>query len=220
MAEFKDVIDAIVDEYNSSAEKSISYSQRKSMINRSIELALEKIDSVAPWNFAIKSYSKTIQAGKNSVSIGLDMIFKPLSCIITIGDNIYPLDYINLTDFENRTALLSDNTTSYPNLYSIGGNKLYVGPGLLADSAVVTGKYQRKLTIDDIPYLPANLIIDRSLMRLCKKGTPTNIAAWSGWKEGKADIERTYKITAEKHSYFRLDEQVEENMEHMDSLDN
>ena len=117
MAEFKDVIDAIVDEYNSSAEKSISYSQRKSMINRSIELALEKIDSVAPWNFAIKSYSKTIQAGKNSVSIGLDMIFKPLSCIITIGDNIYPLDYINLTDFENRTALLSDNTTSYPNLY-------------------------------------------------------------------------------------------------------
>lgn len=212
MANIKDVRQTIAE------GAAISLTKNKALIDRRINIALEDIDSIVEWNFAIKSFEKDITVNKNSVSVGSDMIFHPVFCKVTMSDDTWPLNYISLTDFERQTANIS-TVNNYPTLYSVGGNRLYVGPGLLGSAAVIEGKYQRKLTINDIPNLPASLVINRALMGMLKAGTPQQIAAWSGWKSGVKSIQETYKVTAETRSYNYLDEQVQINMAYLDSLD-
>jgi len=196
----------------------INLGQNEAMIGRKIGVALESIDFVVVWNFAVKAFSKSISADHNSASVGSNLIFHPIFCKATIGDDVYPLDYMTLSDFERETANWT-TTNDYPTNYSVGGNKIYVGPGLLGSDATIEGKYQRKLTTSDIPYLPGSMVIDRTLMLILKPGTPEHIAAWSGWKEIVKQVRNSYTVTKEYRSHSDMDDQILLNMAYMDSLD-
>jgi len=195
----------------------ISLDQNESLIERKILIALSRIDAIVDWNIAIKDFSKTIAAGKNYALVSDDFIFKPVVCVISISDNSYDLDFLQLTDFKRQTANIT-STVSTPRKYSVGGNRLYVGPGLLAAEATITGSYRRRLTLNDVEYIPADLIINKALMSLHTPGTPEHIAAWSGWKEASKDIAKVYKVTAEKRSKKPLDKQLEANASYLNSL--
>lgn len=212
------VLESIVEEYNASAKHEISIVQNKATLGRKINIVLGIMDRIVSWNIAIKSFSKSIAANKNSASVGTDMIFKPIWCKVTISGNTWPLDYIELTDFERMTAEMDKSPTNSPTLFTVGGNKVRVGPGLLTTSAIVAGEYQRKLTDNDIPYLPADMVIDGVLMRMLPKGNSAQIAAWSGWKEGKQSIQATYKVTAHRRSSKPIDKQIQANQQYLRSV--
>ena len=212
------VLESIVEEYNASAKHGISIVQDKAMLGRNINTVLGIMDRIVSWNIAIKSFSKSIAANKNSASVGTDMIFKPAWCKVTISGNTWPLDYITLTDFERMTAEMDTATTNSPTLFTVGGNKIRIGPGLLTTSATVAGEYQRKLTDNDIPYLPADMVIDGVLKRILPKGNSAQIAAWSGWKEGKKSIQETYRVTAQKRSSRPIDKQIAANYQYLQSV--
>lgn len=212
------VLESIVVEYNASAKHEISIKQDIAMLGRNINTVLGIMDRMVPWNIAIKSFSKSIAANKNSASVGTDMIFKPVWCKVTISGNTWPLSYIELTDFERMTAEMDTATTNSPTLFTVGGNKIRVGPGLLTTSATVAGEYQRKLTDNDIPYLPADMVIDGVLKRILPKGNAAQIAAWSGWKEGAKSLQATYKVTAHRRSSKPIDKQIQANQQYLQSV--
>ena len=74
---FSEKLESIVEEYNASAKHGISIVQDKAMLGRNINTVLGIMDRIVSWNIAIKSFSKSIAANKNSASVGTDMIFKP-----------------------------------------------------------------------------------------------------------------------------------------------
>jgi len=215
MAQYSDIQKTIIEILIASGEKS-SAQQISSRIARAVNGALSDMDFIVDWDVAVKDFTKTITTGNDSVSVGAITIFKPIICLATVSDSQYPLQFLHLTDLKGMTAVVEE--TGYPEYYSLGGNNIYVGPGLLTLDITVSGSFRRGLTISDIPYLPESLVTDRALMRLLKPGTPEHIAAWSGWKEGAKTVRENYRITGERRSNVTIDAQVQENMDYLDSL--
>ena len=204
MAGWNNIQDIVVDALVQAGQK-ITVKQAVGKLTRTAVAALSDIDFIIDWDLALADFSKTISEGDDSVSLSYAS-FKPIFCNATVGDDTYPLEFIHLTDLKAMTAAIDEN--KYPFKYSLAGRNIYVGPGLMAQDIVISGSYRRKLTINDIEYLPESLVIDRMLMRLLKPGTPEHIAAWSGWKEDVKRVQKAYSLTAEKRSNMTVDRRV------------
>lgn len=216
MANWNIVQDLIIEALVQAGQK-VTKSQIEGKLSRNVLSVLEDIDYIIDWDIATADYSVTVNEGEDNASIGAYTFFKEISCTATIGDDDYTLEFLHLSELKALST--SIDTNSYPDKYSLAGNRIYVGPGLMAADITVSGAFRRKLTIADIPYLPSSLIVDRMLMRMVKPGTPDHIAAWSGWKEGIKRVQKHYKLSAEKWSNMNQDERVSSFNAYLDTLD-
>lgn len=182
--------DAIVEDIASST--GLNARTDRKTIDRKLELALDEIDYLVDWNFAIESFSVAIASGGNSAMVDYH-IFRPIVCTYEtqaktsdVPDDQGRLDYLTLTDFLGETAELGDAyTTTTPEKYSVGRDTIYVGPGHLGIAINVTGMVRRKLIFDDLDYLPSILVVSNAIMKIAKAGTPEYIMARADWKGAK-----------------------------------
>jgi hypothetical protein len=210
----------VVDGFNQATGQKTSIEQSRSMIHRKIAIVLSQLDTMAAWPFAIEDFSVSIPANSGSALVSNFDIFKPVSCKATFGTTTdKPLIFLEITDFDIKSANYVGSTNGDPDYYSLAGKNIYVGPGLLAEATTVSGRYQRKLILADISSLPAQMIIDGTLKRMLKKGTPEDIAARTEWNMGKGDMKRSMtKATEERRSIKRLDPRIAANNRYENSL--
>jgi hypothetical protein len=185
-----------------------------------IVLTLESIDALAQWHFAMPTFEETLNAGEKSAPVIQYPLFRPISCSIAVGGRKeYPLTFRQLTDFDEADVNYGRTITNVmPRYYTIANNEVVIGPGVLSDSAVLAGRYQRRLGIEDVDLLPGNLIIERSVMVLTDAGTPAQIRAWALWKEEKANTLANNKPSNEIRDTKPMDSQIYSNNEYLKSL--
>lgn len=192
----------------------------KSRILRKLDTTLEEMDALVVWRVAIQDFTKTVAINKNSVAVPETNIFKPIVVNYVDSSGVeHPLTYRELTNFEMNHSNFGTGTTDSPSEYSIGGGYIFIGPGIMAASTTINGKVRRRLTQNDVEQLPAPMVIDGTVRRLAKKGSPEAIAAWNGWNNNKAKIiQDAKKHTAEQRDSNPLDPMIARNIAYINSL--
>ncbi|MHC4148852.1 MAG: hypothetical protein ACYSR5_05135 [Planctomycetota bacterium] len=195
-------------------------SQHKSRILRHLNVVLEEMDPMAVWRCAIVDFSKTVKANKNKVVIQGANIFKPIICNFVNDEGAeYPLTYRELTNFWEEHAAYGTGTNDSPEIYTIGGGYIYIGPGIMAGDTTISGQVRRRLTQNDVSQLPANMLIDGTVKRLAKKGSPESTHAWNGWNLAKEKVIRAAKKhTGEERDVQPVDPVIARNIVYINSV--
>jgi hypothetical protein len=218
-----DILKEVIVDYNSevlgSPLRALNLDQDRSFLERKLNVVLGRMNYIADWSFAIVDFSKTIAANSDRVTIVEYDIFKPVTCKAIISGAEKNLTYYSFSDFEIRASDYYGTTNNDPSDYSIAGEYVYIGPGKAGSATTIFGQVRRKLTINDTQYLPEQMLIDGLLMRLFKKGTGAQIAAWNGWNNGIKDVSSdAKKRTAEDKTLRQLDPIVLRNQRYLNSL--
>ena len=189
-------------------------------IRRNLKVVLEEMDALVSWRCAVIDFSKTISASNNKALVSDVNLFKPIICIWTDSDNAqHVLTYRELTNFWDEHAAYGTDTNDYPEIYTISGGYIYVGPGLMSDSTSISGKVRRRLTENDVDELPSPMLVDGTVKRITKAGSPEQIRAWSGWNQEKqAIIAAAKKHTGEERDFTKLDPVIKRNLNYINNL--
>jgi len=195
-------------------------SQHRDRIIRNLGVVLEEMDALVAWRCAIDHFTKTIPVNTNKVAVPNVNLFKPIVCKFVDSDSVeHVLDYRERTDFEIEDAEYGTDTNDTPTIYTIGGGYIYVGPGIMAVATTITGETRRPLSVNDVPELPAPMMIDGTVKRIAKKGSPEAISAWNGWNlSKKAIITAASKHTGEERDHRPLDPVIARNIAYLSTL--
>jgi hypothetical protein len=216
------IFEEVINSYNNdiaTTERKLTATQDEAALLRTLNvLVLPEIDEVYDWPCAVVPFSKIVAAGDNDVDIITYPIFKPVICYATGQDD--PLDFYEITDFLERSAAYGrTKSNSAPIDYSLSGNKLLVGPGVMASATTVSGDVRRRLNQDDLDFLPPQLCIYGLLKALHKAGSPGSIKAWSGWKIALGSAANyANKKTGESRTIRTTDPQITANNRYKNSL--
>lgn len=194
-------------------------SSNRGKLERGLTVVLEEMDALVDWRCSITDFSKTVSANSNKVIVSNVDIFKPIICRYLDSDSVeHPLTYRELTDYWERDAAWGTDTNDSPTDYTISGGYIYIGPGVMDSATTITGQVRRRLNVNDVPNLPAPMLIDGNVKRLAKKGSPESIAAWSGWNNARDMILAAKKHTAEQRDTQPIDPVIARNIAYLKSL--
>jgi hypothetical protein len=192
----------------------------KSMLLRNLKVVLEEMDGLVTWRCAVIDFSKTVPANANKVLVSNVNLFKPIICRWVDSDSVeHPLTYRELTNYWIEDADYGTDTNDSPTLYTIAGGYIYVGPGVMDAATTITGQARRRLSTNDVDELPAPMLVDGTVKRVAKKGSPESIAAWNGWNLSKSSIlTAAARHTGEERDVQPLDPVIARNISYLQSL--
>jgi hypothetical protein len=192
----------------------------RSNILRNLQVVLEEMDSMVNWRCSIVPFSKTINANDNKALVSNVNLFKPIICRFVDSDSVErPLTYRELTNYWIEDADWGTDTNDFPTIYTIAGGYIYVGPGIMDASTTITGFVRRRLTENDVAELPASMLVDGTVKRITKAGSPESIRAWSGWNASRNNIIlAAKKHTGEERDVQPLDPVISRNINYLSSL--
>jgi len=199
-------------------DNGLTVQQAGSKIEARLMRVLDYYSGKFDWPDATTSSpTNPIASGAASILIPATM-FKPISVIITLADGRkYQLDRMEYTDFKANSADIQ--TTDTPTHFAYHGRRLWIGPGVLTQSANLDIDSQRRLGLNDIEMFPdGNILVNHVDMVMAKKGSPEYISARADWKDGMQSLLDTFKNTAMKTSRPRQDAQILRNTRYINSF--
>jgi len=213
-------LDPIIKQISIEAGLGENVTPHKSNIQRNLAIVLEEMDSMVNWRCSVMDFSKTVAANSNKALVSNVNLFKPIICRFVDSDSKeHPLTYRELTDYWIEDAKFGTDTNDSPTLYTIAGGYIYVGPGVMSASTSITGQVRRRLTENDVNELPAPMLVDGTVKRMTKAGSPENIRAWNGWNNSvRSIVEASKKHTGEERDVQPLDPVIARNIAYIKSL--
>lgn len=190
----------------------LNYKQNKEIFNSAIDLAMEEIGNRFLLAKAHKSVFRTIAAEASSV-IAPEEYSQILSVDYNFvsGGNDYRrhLDRKEISSFHLANEGKQGVSTDRLIFYTITGDEIWVGPGVVSTGGTVIIQYQRRLTTNDIDDLPnGKIVIDGAETNLWPSGDPREQKARARFELGIRPAEVAAEPAKESYSERALPNQV------------
>ncbi len=190
----------------------LNYAQNKEIFNSAIDLAMEEIGNRFLLAKAHKTVSKTIAAEAYQVNAP-----EEYSQILSVDYN-FVSDENNYRRHLTRKEISSFHlanegkqgvTTDRLKFYTITGDEIWVGPGVVFTGGTIKIQYQRRLTVNDINDLPnGKIVIDGAETNLWPSGDPREKEARARFELGILPAEVAAEPAKESYSERALPDQV------------
>lgn len=190
----------------------LNYTQNKEIFNSAIDLAMEEIGNRFLLAKAHKSVSRSIAAEAYTVNAP-----EEYSQILSIDYNYESggnehrshLNRKEISEFHLLNEGKQGVSTDFLKYYTITGDEIWVGPGVVFTGGTIKIQYQRRLTENDINDLPnGKIVIDNAETILWPSGDPREKEARARFELGIRPAEVAAAPAAESYSERALPDQV------------
>lgn len=190
----------------------LNYRQNKEIIDAAIGLAMEEIGNRFLLAKAHKSVTRNIAAEAFNVIAPAEY-----SQILSIdynfvsGGNNYRrhLDRKEISGFHLANEGKQGVSTDKIRFYTITGDEIWVGPGVVSTGGTIRVQFQRRLTVNDISDLPnGKIVIDGAETNLWPSGDPREEKARARFELGLKPAEVAAGPAAEAYDERALPDQV------------
>jgi hypothetical protein len=190
----------------------LNYKQNREIVDSAIDLAMEKIGNRLSLAKAHKVRNRSIAAEAFSVNAP-----EEYSQILSIdynylsGGNNYRshLVFKKISEFHLLNEGKQGVSTDFLKYYTITGDEILIGPGVVLTGGTIRIQFQRRLTINDIDDLPnGEIVIDGAETILWPSGDPNEAKARARFELGLTPAEVVAEPVAEQYSKRSLPDQV------------
>lgn len=190
----------------------LNYKQNKEIFDAAISLTMEEIGNRFRLAKAHKFVNRTIAAESFKVNAP-----EEYSQILSIdynyvsGGNDYRshLDYKEISEFHLLNEGKQGVSTDFLKYYTITGDEIWVGPGVVFTGGTIKIQFQRRLTLNDINDLPnGKIVIDGAETNLWPSGDPREKDARARFEVGLRPAEIAAGPVAEAYTERALPDQV------------
>ncbi|MHC4800361.1 MAG: phage adaptor protein [Planctomycetota bacterium] len=190
----------------------LNYSQNKEIIDSAIDATLEEIGNRFRLAKAHKSVSRTIAASAYLVTAP-----EEYSQILSVeyeyasGGNDYRvhLDRKEVSEYHLLNEGKQGQSTDSQVFYTISGDEIWTGPGVVFTGGTIEIQFQRRLTVNDIDDLPnGKIVVDGAETNLWPAGDPREEKARARFEMGLRPAEIAAAPAAESYSKRSLPDQV------------
>ncbi len=190
----------------------LNYRQNKEIIDAAIGLAMEEIGN----RFLLAKAHKTVN---RSIAAEASAVLAPeeYSQILSIdynyesGGNDYRshLSFKKISEFHLKNEGKQGVSTDFLRYYTITGDEIWVGPGVVFTGGTIKIQFQRRLTVNDIGDLPnGKIVIDGAETNLWPSGDPREEKARARFELGLRPAEVAAEPAKESYSERALPDQV------------